>query len=436
VKVVIDVVSMGDLLNLTPIIRKLSTEVCAKNEEIVRVYCNNTTFLKNNPYCEVYELGELDNDDPDEDVFKVKIQSSNQYLFKETNQISGLMYGGNHLVDYMSFQMGFSLSPKEKRLDYFPDDSDIFDRYSIPEEYIILNPSITWNSRTWSKENWQELIDLCNNNGIFTILVGKGIEDATEEDVKSLKVGVMGGLNLNFGLDLQNKTSLDDLWYLLDKAKFIVCTDCGLLHFSGTTNSKIIMIPGSINPYHRLPFRDGSQDTNTIVVYGECEIFCASNIGYNKEVGGSLLSCPPISRCLEGYDEFKCHSTPKNVFGVMIDKPNEVIDISTNVGEGADISNSTDIAVNIRYENNITNMKDSSVRDTNLIYLTIWEYIGRMEIRFLDTGGIVKDSVFDVSVDSVTEQWFLLESTFENYNDLQLEIYNENGILVYEKVLK
>ena len=77
-KVVIDVVSMGDLLNLTPIIRKLSTEVCAKNEEIVRVYCKNTTFLKNNPYCEVYELEEFDDDDPDEDVFKVKIQSSNQ----------------------------------------------------------------------------------------------------------------------------------------------------------------------------------------------------------------------------------------------------------------------------------------------------------------------------------------------------------------------
>ena len=431
-KVVIDVVSMGDLLNLTPIIRKLSTEVCAKNEEIVRVYCKNTTFLKNNPYCEVYELEEFDDDDPDEDVFKVKIQSSNQYLFRETNQISGLMYGGNHLVDYMSFQMGFSLSPREKKLDYFPDESDIFDRYTIPEDYIILNPSITWNSRTWKRESWQELIDLCNNNGIFTILVGKGIENATEEDVKSLKVGVMNGLNVSFGLDLQNETSLDDLWYLLDKAKFIVCTDCGLLHFSGTTNSKIIMIPGSINPYHRLPFREGSQDTNTSVVYGECEIFCASNIGYNKEVGGSLLSCPPISQCLEGYDEFKCHSIPKNVFEVMVDRPNVVIDVEKD----DDISNNTDIGVNIRYENNVTNIKDSSVRDTNIIYLTIWDYIGHIEVRFVDTGRVVKDSVFEVSVESVSEHWFILESIFEKYNDLQLEICNENGILIYKKVLK
>ena len=317
-------------------------------------------------------------------------------------------------------------------MDYFPDESDIFDRYTIPEDYIILNPSITWNSRTWKRESWQELIDLCNNNGIFTILVGKGIENATEEDVKSLKVGVMNGLNVSFGLDLQNETSLDDLWYLLDKAKFIVCTDCGLLHFSGTTNSKIIMIPGSINPYHRLPFREGSQDTNTSVVYGECEIFCASNIGYNKEVGGSLLSCPPISQCLEGYDEFKCHSIPKNVFEVIVDRPNVVIDVEKD----DDISNNTDIGVNIRYENNVTNIKDSSVRDTNIIYLTIWDYIGHIEVRFVDTGRVVKDSVFEVSVESVSEHWFILESIFEKYNDLQLEICNENGILIYKKVLK
>ena len=45
-------------------------------------------------------------------------------------------------------------------------------------------------------------------------------------------------------------------------------------------------------------------------------------------------------------------------------------------------------------------------------------------------------SVFEVSVESVSEHWFILESIFEKYNDLQLEICNENGILIYKKVLK
>ena len=149
-------------------------------------------------------------------------------------------------------------------------------------------------------------------------------------------------------------------------------------------------------------------------------------------MGGSLLSCPPISQCLEGYDEFKCHSIPKNVFEVMVDRPNVVIDVEKD----DDISNNTDIGVNIRYENNVTNIKDSSVRDTNIIYLTIWDYIGHIEVRFVDTGRVVKDSVFEVSVESVSEHWFILESIFEKYNDLQLEICNENGILIYKKVLK
>ena len=54
----------------------------------------------------------------------------------------------------------------------------------------------------------------------------------------------------------------------------------------------------------------------------------------------------------------------------------------------------------------------------------------------MDTGRVVKDSVFEVSVESVSEHWFILESIFEKYNDLQLEICNENGILIYKKVLK
>jgi hypothetical protein len=434
-KVIINVKSLGDLLNLTPIIRKLSTEVCVKTQEIVKVYCNNISYLKNNPYCEVYELGNgVMDDDPDEDVFRLAVQSSNKFLFRDSNQISGLMYGGNHLVDYMSFQMGFSLSPKEKKLDYFPDESDIFERCSIAENYVIFNPSITWGSRTWAKEKWQELIDLCNNNGIFTILVGRGIENASAKDVEDLKVGTISGLNVNFGLDLQNQTSLDDLWHLLNKAEYIVCTDSGLLHFSGTTNSKIVMIPGSINPYHRLPFRNGSQDTNTTVIYGECEIFCASNIGYNKEVGGSLLSCPPISQCLEGYDEFKCHSNPKNIFDVIIDDSSPVVDESTV--ENVNISSNTGIGVNVRFEDNVLNIKDSLVRDTNKIYLTVWDYVGSLEFSFIDTAGNIEKSVFNVNVETVAEQWFLVESNFENYNDFKIEIRNEDGILIYEKVLK
>ena len=139
------------------------------------------------------------------------------------------------------------------------------------------------------------------------------------------------------------------------------------------------------------------------------------------------MSTPPISQCLEGYDEFKCHSTPENVFNAMAEDslPVEDVDISSNA-----------IGVTMRFENNVINIKDSSVRDTNKIYLTMWDFIGYLKLSFIDTAGKIEDSVFDVEVDSVAEQWFMVGSKFEDYNDFKIEIRNGDDILIYEKVLK
>ena len=432
-KIIINVDSLGDLLNLTPIVRKLSKEACKKTNERLQVYCKNSVILKNNPYCEVYELEDDDIvDDPNEDVFRICVDNQNQFLFRETNQISSMKYGGNHLVDYQSFQMGFSLPPKDKTLDYFPDESDVFDRFSIPDKYVVFNTSLTWPSRTWARENWQELITLCNDNGIFTVLVGKGMEDAPPDYIDAENaVGTITGLNIGLGLDLQNETSLDDLWHLLNRANYIVCTDSGILHFSGTTDSNIVMIPGSIDPYHRLPFRNGSQDTKTTVIYGDCTIFCASNIGYNKNVGGSVRSSPKISRCLEGYDEFTCHSTVQSVFSALsFPESTEIVRISNDEKIG--------IGVNVRFEDFETHIKNTIVKATDIIFLTFWDFIGHLEIKFIDTAGVIENTLFsDVEVNKVIEQWFKVRSTFENYNDLKIEIRNsKDGELLYEKVLK
>jgi hypothetical protein len=191
------------------------------------------------------------------------------------------------------------------------------------------------------------------------------------------------------------------------------------------------MIPGSIDPYHRLPFRNGSQDTKTTVIYGDCTIFCASNIGYNKNVGGSVRSSPKISRCLEGYDEFTCHSTVQSVFSALsFPESTEIVRISNDEKIG--------IGVNVRFEDFETHIKNTIVKGTDIIFLTFWDFIGHLEIKFIDTAGVIENTLFsDVEVNKVIEQWFKVHSTFENYNDLKIEIRNsKDGELLYEKVLK
>ena len=200
-KISMEVSSLGDLLNLTPLIRKVGLDVCGKTGERLKVYVKNPHILKNNPYCEVYDLNLLEEDNnPSEDFIKLSVSSKNNIVFRNSMQISNLMYGGNHLVDYLSLQMGFMLAPNEKKLDYFPDNSHIFDQFKIPTDYVVLNPSITWDSRTWKKDNWQELINSLNKSGIFTVLVGKGEENITPKEATSkLSVGCYGDLNIDYG---------------------------------------------------------------------------------------------------------------------------------------------------------------------------------------------------------------------------------------------
>ena len=272
------------------------------------------------------------------------------------------------------------------------------------------------------------------------MLVGKGEGNITPKEATSrLTVGCYDDLNVDYGLDLQNKTNLDDLWHLMDKSSCVVCMDSGLLHFAGTTDTHIVMIPGSINPYHRLPFRSGSQDINSTIAYGDCQIYCASNIGYMKSITGSLIGCAPISACLEGYDEFKCHSSVASVSNTVsnINKPNtdSSIDESNFIGE--QILDYDDNLVTYRFEDDGIDINSPRIDTTKKIFLTFWEKLGKfVKINFRDTSGKIEDSVFIVDVEEPNEQWFIVKEPFKEYNDLKIEISNSSDILLYKKILR
>jgi hypothetical protein len=75
--------------------------------------------------------------------------------------------------------------------------------------------------------------------------------------------------------------------------------DSGILHLAGTTNTQIIQLGSSINPFFRSPYRKGTQYYKYSYIMGECDKFCASDIKNNVKYNNNYKSLSPVPFCLE-----------------------------------------------------------------------------------------------------------------------------------------
>ena len=440
---------MGDVLNTLPLLRKFKSMIDYGICDKLDVYypsMNELNILKNNPYANMNLM--KDYYPRDEKQFNCITTSTLHYMFRETNQINIFNVGAINIVDYYTLQCGFQLPPNEKYLEYFPDDSTIFNEYEIPDKYVVLCPSYTWQSRSWKRENWEKLVQYCEENNIFVILTGQGVEyeeygeDSSWDGGKTSEgvdlwvhnMGFHANIPLNYGLDLCNKTTLDDLWFLLNKAEVVVTCDTGTLHLAGTTDSNILYITSNIQPKHRIPFRNGAQDYKVFEIgNSDCEVFCASNIMYNKKYHGSFISCPRISECLEGFDTFKCKSDPEDVYNLL----SKIFNSGTvKVKEIKDkISVEDDSLVTYWFNHKITNIKDSRIADESKIWVQFWEDMhSDVNIIFTDLGQNITEFQVDLKIEKAGIWWFDLPAIFKKYTRLEILISKNNDI-IYRKVI-
>ena len=135
----------GDVLNSTPVLKYLSK--CHGDK--LDIETNFPEIFKNNPYVGVIYNPEKGEIMPQDQIF----YECNGHNFGDIQKQIRKM----HLTDYWSTNLGFILSPEEKTLEFYPDPLNI----EIPEgKYIVINPSKTWECRTWSKENWEKLTEM------------------------------------------------------------------------------------------------------------------------------------------------------------------------------------------------------------------------------------------------------------------------------------
>ncbi|NBV27838.1 hypothetical protein EBS02_02305 [bacterium] len=310
--------SLGDFLCATPTIRKLA-EIYQNR---VIVIAKKPDLLKNNPYIE--KIVQFDEVNLESIRKEFDVHETYMLLGKRDGRGIEFKHAMCDIRQFHAKDLGFTLTPEEMTCEYWADpEFEFMASLNLPEKYVVVHPAQTWDSRTWKKENWQNLVNELEEEGIFVVSVGKNDGEFSEHLSQEKPAW---NLEINFGLDLTNKTSLDQTWHILANATCVVTMDSGILHLAGTTDTHIIQLGSSIHPSYRAPWRNGSQQYKYSYVLGGCALHCASNLSYSLRDWGNIQAVTLIHTCLEGKPTFECNPG-------YVQVKNEIINVFHNTGQ-------------------------------------------------------------------------------------------------------
>lgn len=291
----------GDVLYSTPIIRYMSVS----HNQKMDLETNMPELFINNPYIDRIFNTKKNEYIPD-DVITYNIDGHN---FGEVQKQIKVM----HMVDYWSTNLGFTLISKDKTLEFYPDQID----FEIPSgKYVVINPSKTWDCRTWSKENWEKLAELLLKVDVKVVVTGQDITYGEDDHKSFLNLQTEGVINLT------NKLNLSELWYLVNGSLAVITMAAGLLPFAGTTDAFIIELGSATHPEYRTPFRHGSQDYKHKFVGGSCRLHCQSDMKYNVFSGDEKITRWNGFRepgCYENKPTYECHPSVNAVFNTILE---------------------------------------------------------------------------------------------------------------------
>ena len=267
---------LGDNMAITPLIRKLYNIYERKITLFTPspYFQSIQEFFKNNPYIEKHiRVG----DEPAEDYDKFIVfhNNWNDYYYSDLRQLA-------------ASGAGITLKEEEMDMDYFPD--PYINIPELPERFVCINPYISGVDRTWEKEKWQNLVDRLNNDGIYVVSIGKGVENVNYYS-----------LDIKLGVDLCNKecqNSLSQTWYIINKSEFFVSFDCGIFILAGTTDTHIIQIGWYADPYYHMPMRKGVRGYKYDYIRGECDVYCVTDPKFDVMLLGTIQEKHRVQMCV------------------------------------------------------------------------------------------------------------------------------------------
>jgi FkbM family methyltransferase len=291
--------SFGDTLASTPTLRYLSKS----HRQKINIVTHRKDVFQNNPYVkDILNFEEFDK----LNLSNIVKYESFTYAGRKDNNGIEKKFSHIDVRQIHSMDLGFQLPTEDMGYDFYPDPLSL--DIDLPEKYVVLHVTTNWPNRTWSYDNWIGLIKWLKENEIFTILVGAGYKEELHNsysDKPLLKDCPL--FDDYYGLDLTNKGSMSDMWWVINGAQCLVTMDSGPLHLASCTDTHIIQLGSAINPSFKRFYRNGDWNYKYHFLGGSCNLFCNTNLFYNVREWGDINSVPPQPHCAENKPTFECH---------------------------------------------------------------------------------------------------------------------------------
>ena len=291
--------SFGDTLASTPTLRYLSKS----HRQKINVVTYNKYVFDNNLYANSVMSFDEFNSLNLSDI--IKYESFTHAGRKDNNGIEK-KFSHIDVRQIHSMDLGFQLPNEDLEYDFTPNPLSL--DIHLPEKYVVLHVTTNWPNRTWDYQNWKGLIKWLKEQNIFTVLVGAGYKEPIHVSLGDEPLTKECPMFDDFyGLDLTNKGSIGDMYWVMKDAECIVTMDTGPLHLASCTDAHIIQLGSAINPSFKRWYRNGDWTYKYHFLGGSCKLFCNTNLFYNVKEWGDINSVPPLLGCLENKPTFECH---------------------------------------------------------------------------------------------------------------------------------
>ena len=291
--------SFGDTLASTPTLRYLSKS----HRQKINVVTYNKYVFDNNLYINSVMSFDEFNSLNLSDI--IKYESFTHAGRKDNNGIEK-KFSHIDVRQIHSMDLGFQLPNEDLEYDFTPNPLSL--DIHLPEKYVVLHVTTNWPNRTWDYQNWKGLIKWLKEQNIFTVLVGAGYKEPIHVSLGDEPLTKECPMFDDFyGLDLTNKGSIGDMYWVMKDAECIVTMDTGPLHLASCTDAHIIQLGSAINPSFKRWYRNGDWTYKYHFLGGSCKLFCNTNLFYNVKEWGDINSVPPLLGCLENKPTFECH---------------------------------------------------------------------------------------------------------------------------------
>lgn len=160
-----------------------------------------------------------------------------------------------HLVDFACLNLCGQMIPDDDKLIKLEVSNSGLEEISHIDtnKLVLVHPGLGWDSKTFPKEWWEEIVQGLVNRCMKVAVIGKYVSDGNSTN----RNGVID-INIPEGaIDLTNCLTVDGLIALISKAEILVSNDSGPIHIAGAFRNGIVLLPSCKHPDNVLPYRRG-----------------------------------------------------------------------------------------------------------------------------------------------------------------------------------